>query len=432
MTRPRRKLSALPLAAATFFMVAGGPYGLEEIVQKTGYRTSALILLLVPLVWSLPAAFLVAELGSGFPEEGGYYRWVARAMGPFWGFQEAWLSLAASIFDMAIYPTLFVLYMGRLFPKAGGEAAGFGLGLLVIAACAAWNLAGARSVGDSSVVLTVAIMAPFAAFCLLALLHPGSRPTAPAASAGADFLGGVLIAMWNYMGWDNASTIAGEVERPRRNYPLAMLLAVAFITASYLLPVLASERAGLDPSRWTTGSWADAGGVLGGSALSIAIVAGGALCGIGMFNALVLSYSRVPAAMAGDGLLPKIFGRLSPRTGVPTVSILACAAAWSACLLLGFDRLVELDVLLYGSSLLLEFAALGILRRREPERPGAFRLRGGPLGALALAAGPAALLILALVRNRSETVGPVSSLTLGAAILLLGPALYALRRRHLS
>ena len=59
---------------------------------------------------------MVGELASALPEEGGYYCWVRRALGPFWGFQEAWLSLAASIFDMAIYPVTFVLYLSRVAP----------------------------------------------------------------------------------------------------------------------------------------------------------------------------------------------------------------------------------------------------------------------------------------------------------------------------
>ena len=63
-----------------------------------------LILLLTPILWSLPTAFMIGELSSALPYEGGYYAWVRRAMGNFWGFQEAWLSLVASIFDMAIYP----------------------------------------------------------------------------------------------------------------------------------------------------------------------------------------------------------------------------------------------------------------------------------------------------------------------------------------
>src|SRR5690242_8687127 len=104
----RGKLGLLSLAAATYFMVSGGPYGVEELVQDSGYRTALLIIFLIPLIWALPTALMVGELSAALPEEGGFYVWVRRAMGPFWGFQEAWLSLVASIFDMAIYPTLFV------------------------------------------------------------------------------------------------------------------------------------------------------------------------------------------------------------------------------------------------------------------------------------------------------------------------------------
>src|SRR5580692_10978958 len=98
----------LPLIGATYFMVSGGPYGLEDIIGFAGYGRALLLLLLLPFVWSLPTALMLGELSAAMPEEGGFYVWVRRAMGPFWGFQEAWLSLAASIFDMAIYPTIFV------------------------------------------------------------------------------------------------------------------------------------------------------------------------------------------------------------------------------------------------------------------------------------------------------------------------------------
>jgi amino acid transporter len=98
---PKKKMRLLPLVAATFFMVSGGPYGLEELVQKTGFGSAILILLMTPVIWSVPTALMLGELSSAIPEEGGFYVWVTRALGPFWGFQEAWLSLAASIFDMA-------------------------------------------------------------------------------------------------------------------------------------------------------------------------------------------------------------------------------------------------------------------------------------------------------------------------------------------
>ena len=111
-----RKMTVLPMIAATYFMVAGGPYGLEDVVQKTGYGATLLILVLTPLLWSVPTAMMVSELATSIPEEGGFYIWVRRGLGPFWGYQETWLSLAGSVFEMALYPNLFVDYLGRLSP----------------------------------------------------------------------------------------------------------------------------------------------------------------------------------------------------------------------------------------------------------------------------------------------------------------------------
>src|SRR4029077_3891166 len=85
-----RKMTVLPMIAATYFMVAGGPYGLEDIVQKTGYRATLLILLVTPLIWSIPTAMMVSELATAIPDEGGFYVWVRRGMGHFMGYQETW------------------------------------------------------------------------------------------------------------------------------------------------------------------------------------------------------------------------------------------------------------------------------------------------------------------------------------------------------
>ena len=136
--------------AATFFMVSGGTYGTEEIIHGAGYGHGILILLFLPVLWCLPTAFMIGELSSALPYEGGYYAWVRRGLGNFWGFQEAWLSLAASIFDMAIYPTLFVFYLKQMSPWFGFGNHGIYAGLFVVVTCAALNLAGIRVVGITS------------------------------------------------------------------------------------------------------------------------------------------------------------------------------------------------------------------------------------------------------------------------------------------
>jgi len=409
-------------------MVSGGTYGTEDIVHGAGYGRAILILLLTPILWSLPTAFMIGELSSALPEEGGYYAWVRRAMGNFWGFQEAWLSLVASVFDMAIYPTLFILYLERLFPWFAEGHRGLMVGLGVVALCALLNIAGVKVVSTTSLWLFFALSAPFVAIVCIAPFKFGALATAVTrpTNSGIDILTGLLICMWNYMGWDNASTIAAEVERPQRTYPRAMLVAVAIVSLSYIVPVAAMWMTGLAPAAWDTGFWADAAGMLGGPLLRVGLALGGMISGFGMFNALVMSYSRLPLAMAQDGMLPKIFAKRTQRARAPWVAIVVLAILWAPCLLLGFERLVTIDILLYGASLALEFAAMIFLRIREPELPRPFRVPGGMLGAVAIGISPMLMLGFSVFRSEHETVLGMSSFAFGMILIAAGVVAYGL------
>jgi amino acid transporter len=431
-----KNLGFWPLVASTYFMVCGGPYGIEDLVGQ-GYTVALIALAATPWIWSLPTAVMVGELASAIPEEGGYYAWVRRGLGPFWAVQEAWLSLVASIFDMAIYPTLFMTYLGRFVPGLAGPWA-LGAGVVVIAFGLAWNVRGAASVGRSAVVLGFVVLAPFAGLVALSFMHfscghpcrgpSGSIAHVARAPSMEDVGAGVLVALWNYMGWDNASTIANEVARPARVYPRAILVTLVLVTATYLLPVAAAAVAGIDPRGWTAGAWVEAARAVGGAPLAALVVAGGMSCGVGMFNALLLSYSRVPAALAEDGYLPAFLGRRRPRSGVPWAAVAACSVAYALCLGLGFRHLVALDVLLYGLSLVLEFAALVALRLREPALERPFKAPGGAVAAALLGVPPAALLGVAAWACHEERIGSIPALALGGLLVALGVVGYPLRR----
>jgi amino acid transporter len=429
---PARKrasgITLWPLVVATFFMVSGGTYGTEDVVRGAGYGGAILILLLTPVLWSLPTAFMIGELASALPQEGGYYAWVRRAMGNCWGFQEAWLSLVASVFDMAIYPTLFVVYLERLFPWFAAGHRGVLVGVAVVVVCAGLNIAGIKVVATTSVWLFFLLSAPFALIVLLAplkygaLAHAVTTPT----TSHVDLIAGLLVAMWNYMGWDNASTIAAEVDQPQRTYPRAILTAVLLVAVSYILPVAAMALTRLSPSAWDTGSWADIANLVGGPLLRIGLVLGGMLSAFGMFNALVMSYSRLPYAMAQDGMLPAVFARVTQRAKAPWVSIVVLATGWALCLGFGFERLVTLDIMIYGASLSLEFVALVVLRFTEPELPRPFKVPGGMFGAILAGALPIALLAFAVVRSDRERVLGMNSFLFGALMIAAGFAVYAI------
>ncbi|MGB9032716.1 MAG: APC family permease [Acidobacteriaceae bacterium] len=416
----------LPLIAATWFMVSGGPYGIEDILGGAGYARAIVILLALPVFWSLPTALMIGELASAIPEDGGFYVWVRRAMGPFWGYQESWLSLSASVFDMAIYPAIFVLYLGKFNAALTAGWHGYAWSLAVVVLCCLWNLRGAPAVGEGSVWLSVLLLAPFAVFVLLGVWHGFSKhPAVHWTSAGSPsaLSTALLVAMWNYMGWDNASTVAQEVENPQRNYPIGMLVAAGLTAVTYILPLLAMALAGVSVASFSTGDWMIAATSIGGPLLGLAVLAGGAICGVGMFNALMLSYTRLPFAMAEDGMLPKFIAHRN-RRGVPWVSVLLCGLGWGLALNLKFERLISIDLILYGSSLLLEFVALVVLRVREPalERP----FKAGNLAfACALGVGPALLIGYALYASHAEKLmGSISALLFSLIVAMLGPLLY--------
>src|SRR5258708_40176487 len=136
----------------------------------------------------------------------------------------------------------------------------------------------------------------------------------------------MLIAMWNYMGWDNASTIALEVERPQRTYPKAMIAAVILVSLTYVLPFAAVYLAGVPAAAFAgDGAWAQVAGLIGGTWhganwLGCLLGLGGMMSAFGMFNAVVVGYSRLPLAMAQGGVLPKVLGKTHSQT----------RAAWGA------------------------------------------------------------------------------------------------------
>src|SRR6202051_3119069 len=203
-----------------------------------------------------------------------------------------------------------------------------------------------------------------------------------------------------------------------------MLVAVCIVALSYVLPFAAMWMTGLRPTAWETGSWADIAGLLGGPLLPIGAVLGGIISAFGMCNSLFMSNSRLPLAMAQDGMLPGIFGKLQKKSRAPWVAIIALAMGWGMCLGLGFARLVTLDILLYGASLLLEFMALAVLRFREPELVRPFRVPGGMFGAIAIGIPPMLLLGFSVIRSEHEQIWNMSSFAFGMILIAAGFVAY--------
>ena len=155
------------------------------------------------------------------------------------------------------------------------------------------------------------------------------------------------------------------------------------------------------------------------------IAAAGMISALGLFNALLLAYSRIPLAMAGDGLLPPSLARTDGR-GTPRNAVLLSAVFYSFFALVPFNGLVVADVLLYAMALFLEFGALIALRRKEPGLRGAFRIPVGRTGVILLAALPMLVLLAVValeVQDGEHGYPAVISALIAAA---LGPPAYML------
>ena len=347
------KISVVPMITATYFMVAGGPYGLEDIVQKTGYTATLLILVITPLLWSLPTAMMVSELATAMPEEGGFYIWVRRGMGRFWGFQETWLTLAGSVFEMALYPNLFVDYIGQFAPGLVAGHRGLILGFAMIAICTAWNVLGVRAVGrgfgvdERCAALAVRRADGHGARNRKAFSRRRGRGSGSAAArrlAGRRAhrhveLHGLGQSLHDCgRGREAAAHLFARNVWRGDSGGRQLFNSRGRGCAHRDRPESLDDRA----AGWTSGK------LFGGETLAIAIAVAGVIGAIGSFGALMLSFTRLPLVMAEDGFLPRVFTRRNARTGAPWVAIVACAILWAACLPLGFEKSLLLDVLLTG------------------------------------------------------------------------------------
>ncbi|MBI2217931.1 MAG: APC family permease [Candidatus Rokubacteria bacterium] len=427
--RLRRELGLWSLAAVVFFNVSGGPYGIEDAVPAFGPGLTLVLLVLTPLLWSLPVSLAMSELAAAMPDEGGYVTWVRRAFGPFWSFQVGWWSWIDSFVDVAVYPVLFVEYLRHWSPSIGPLERWLVV-LAFITVLTALNVAGVRPTGRVAIALAIAALAPIATFVVTGAVAWSQAPWVPftkdSETVGASLGLGLAVMMWNYSGWDVPSTCLGETRNPGRAFRAAQFLALPVIALAYVLPVgVALASGGVAWTAWETGSLPAIAASVGGSWLAHAIAAGAVLSTAGLFTALLLTNSRLPFVLARDGLMPPWLGAIASRTGAPWVAVLVSSAFYALFAVFSFKELIVLNMWLYSLTLLVELGAFLWLRLAEPGLPRPWRVPGGWPGALVVAIVPSLLSLLAMA-----TAGWANILA-GVVAALTGLGAYALvSRRH--
>ena len=400
---------------------------------------------LVLVVWlaagllSLAGTFAYSEIAAMMPEAGGDYVYLRRAYGRLVGFLYGWVAFAvARAGSQAALAVGLAIFMNVALGGAL-DRGHFGVSSLTLVALAAiWivaliNCASVASGGRMALVLTLAkvglvLGVGIGAFVFAAgdwshLNESGLAGTcegvAGSARGGiAGFGAAMLGALWAYDGWQNVAPLAGEVRDPQRNLPRAFVGGTLAVAALYLLVNLAYFYA-LTPVQIASvpASSSVATQVmqrfLGPIAVSMTAVAL-MISSFGALHASVLANSRIPFAMARDGLFFRALVRLSPRTNVPVRAILA-QAAWASILALSgtYDTLTDSVIfsswLFYG----LMTAALFVFRKKMPDAPRPYRAFGYPLIPMIFLLVTAALLVNTFVAAPREALRGVAVLAAG-------------------
>jgi amino acid transporter len=434
----KRAMSLSAIVSIIFFNVSGGTYALEDVIA-VGPGLALLLLLVTPLIWSAPVALVCAEMGTAIPEEGGYYAWSKRALGPFGAFCQGWWAWLYTFIDIGIYPTLFCDYLAYFAPEFGEDGSYWlrkGLMIGMIWSFVLLNLFGSRTIGQFAKLFFVLVMSPFVILVMMGLyrgladgfpLNPVQPWLAPGKSLGPALAAAIPVVLWNYMGWDSVSTISGEMDNPRRTYPRALLITVLLIATIYVVPAaIALALIGTEQFEWKTGTWSLAAKAIGGEKLASLTSAMGMISAVGMYSALVLVYSRVPFVMGQDGYLPKALMKTN-RWDAPWVSLIVSGVLYTVVILMfrNVEELASADVTVYGAMLSLELLSFLMLRWREPTLPRPFRVPGGWGVAIALCVLPL-LCVGTGAFYRVQEDGFWSVIGLAIAIMTSGPLLYPL------
>ncbi len=408
------------------------------------------------LVWiaagllSLFGALTYAELAAAMPEAGGEYVYLRAAYGPFWGFLYGWTQFwVAKSGSIATLAAGFYTYLSAFVPALaqpvailpyhigpGGSLLEIHYGQLVaialILSLAVVNYMGVRSGGGLQVVVTIVKMLCIAAIVVVGLssgrgelAHFNQHISAVTGVAG--FFAAMVSALWAYDGWNNVSMVSSEIKEPERNLPRALIFGTLAVIATYLL-INAAYFYVLTPAqvagthRLAAEMMTSLYGTAAGKAVTIAVL-------ISIFAALngsILSGSRVPYAMARDGLFFRSIATVQPKFRTPGNSMI-WLCLWSSIVILSgwFDDLY--NFVIFGSWILYLMTAVSVfvLRRKQPNLKRPYRVLAYPVVPV-LFIGVAALLLLSTLQTR-----PRESL-MGVFLMALGIPFYFYWSRRAS
>jgi APA family basic amino acid/polyamine antiporter len=468
-TRELARALSLRDAIALVLTVIGTGVFLKTapMAQLVGTPSNVLLAWVAAGLLSLAGALTYAELGAMMPEAGGDYVFLREAYGNLVAFLFGWTNLVLiSTGGVAAVSTALASFLSSFVPldavfavrdfELFGQVVHWRLGiqqLVAVAVILLFSAINTRGVTVGARVQWLATVAKLGGIGIIVagafLLsrsgswdHLRAPVTAGATSGGMTAFGAAMLAaLWAYQGWANVSMVAGEIEKPERNVPRALIYGMLLVILVYLVTNLAYFYALPFSEILTANSTAyrDALPVAakaaqtffsyGAQLVSIAFI----ISVIGALNGIILMNARVPFAMARDGLFFRRIGELNPTTRVPTAAIWT-QAIWACVIALSgtFDQITTSVIFALWIFFALVGSSLFILRRKVPAAPRRYRTPGYPVVPLLFVAVAVWLVISSVKAYPVESAVGLMLIALGLPFYLFFQVKARLTGEHVS
>ena len=395
----------------------------HEMMQDVGSAKLVYLAWIVGGILSFFGALTYAELGAMKPQAGGEYVYVRDGYGPAAGFLYAWTwFVIAKPASVATIVTGLVRILGSFstfaffsahlisspFVVTWGQVFAIFSALLI----SLLNYVGVKRAGEFQLVFTLLKVAIILGIVFVCFSGAGDVTTRgwsnfagifTGAKGGiAGFMAALVAALWAYDGWNDLNMVSGEIKRPERSIPVALIAGVATVGLLYVLVnagvqyILPASAIAASPSPAS-----DAVEMVMGHLGARIVSAGMVLSLFVTLNGTIMSGARVPYAVARDGFFFKSLAKVHPRFHTPSVAIMVQAVLSILLLLLGanFQQLFSLAIFAEWLFYVIAASTVFIFRWRDPNAARPYRMWGYPLVPATFIAVAAALLCYTFKNN---------------------------------
>jgi basic amino acid/polyamine antiporter, APA family len=438
--RPLRRILGLGFGLA---MVFGGTVGVGilrlpgTLAAKLGDPHLIVLFWILGGVYALLGAVSVAELAAMLPQAGGFYVYARRAFGGGIGFVIGWSDWINTIATLAYASITAMTFLAALWPQAAlhpnaGAAA-------IIVAFTALHWVGLRLGSTVTRIISVAIGAMMLILVVSCFIAPAAAPSAAAlpqsaaslplmsAAAGMALVGAMRAVLLTYDGWYSPIYMAEESTDPARTLPRSLIGGTVVVMTLYVLinvamlralPIAVMARSDL-PAADVARIVFPRGGAELVTAISILTV-------LSLVNATLLQSPRVLFAIGRDGLFTQKAADVSAG-GTPRVALAVSSIAAVVLLLSGtFEQIIAIATVLFLLLYISAYAAVFVLRRREPALARPYRAFGFPYTTGIVCAGCVLVLIAAVLEDLR------SAIAAGILLAACAPVYAWLSRRRRS